>query len=56
MAGRRRVLTPQLGSPVLQARAEYEENGKGFGRLYLWYPSERSRLGPALAAQGPLEA
>ena len=60
MAGRQRRFTPPPGfTQCPKLRAEYEENGKGFGRLYLWYPERAikawSMLGGMMGARWKLE-
>jgi len=55
MAGRNRRFTPPPGfTQCPKLRAEYEENGKAFGRLYMWYPDKAIKAWSMLAGvMGP---
>ena len=60
MAGRQRRFTPPPGfTQCPKLRKLYEENGKAFGRLYLWYPEKAIKawkmLGGVLGARWHLE-
>ena len=61
MAGRQRRFTPPPGfTQCPKLRAEYEEHGASFGRLYLWYPDKAikswSMLGGLFGPRWKLEA
>ena len=61
MAGRKRRFIPPPGfTQCPKLRAEYEEHGRNFGRMYLWYPDRAikawSLLSGMLGARWKLEA
>ena len=60
MAGRKRKYKPPEGfTQCPKLRADYEENGKKFGRFYLWHPERAlkawSMLGGVLGPRWKLE-